>query len=70
MWPLPRGLETMLKNFRRVIVPELNNGQLSRILRAEYLVPAEPLDKIEGMPFRVSEIEAAIREALGQKSRA
>jgi 2-oxoglutarate ferredoxin oxidoreductase subunit alpha len=70
MWPLPRGLETLLKNYRRIIVPELNNGQLVRILRAEYLVPAEPLDKIEGMPFRVAEIEAAIREAVGGKPRA
>jgi 2-oxoglutarate ferredoxin oxidoreductase subunit alpha len=68
MWPLPRGLETLLKNFRRVIVPELNNGQLSRILRAEYLVPAEPLDKIEGMPFRVSEIHKAIVDTLAAKT--
>jgi len=68
MWPLPRRLETLLKNFRRVIVPELNNGQLYRILRAEYLVPAEPLDKIQGQPFRVAEIEAAIREAIGPKT--
>ncbi len=66
MWPLPRGLEKLLKNYRRVIVPELNNGQLCRILRAEYLVPAEPLDKIEGQPFRVAEIYTAIREALGK----
>jgi 2-oxoglutarate ferredoxin oxidoreductase subunit alpha len=65
MWPLPRGLEKLLKSFKRVIVPELNNGQLCKILRAEYLVPAEPLDKIEGQPFRVAEIHAAIREVLG-----
>jgi len=68
MWPLPRGLEKLLKNFRRVIVPELNNGQLARILRAEYLVPAEPLDKIEGMPFRVAEIHKAIVDTLAAKT--
>jgi 2-oxoglutarate ferredoxin oxidoreductase subunit alpha len=68
MWPLPRGLEKLLKSYRKIIVPELNNGQLCRILRAEYLVPAEPLDKIHGQPFRVVEIEAAIREALPTKA--
>ena len=46
------------------MVPELNNGQLYRVLRAEYLVPAQPLDKIEGQPFKVTEVLDAIRERL------
>ncbi|MBC8068419.1 MAG: 2-oxoacid:acceptor oxidoreductase subunit alpha [Deltaproteobacteria bacterium] len=62
MWPMPRNLPTLLGKFKRILVPELNNGQLMRVLRAEYLLPAEPLDKIAGMPFRVSELELAIRE--------
>jgi 2-oxoglutarate ferredoxin oxidoreductase subunit alpha len=69
MWPLPRNLEDLLGNFEHVVVPELNNGQLSRLLRAEYLVPAEPLDKIAGQPFRVSEIESFIKERLGEGNR-
>jgi 2-oxoglutarate/2-oxoacid ferredoxin oxidoreductase subunit alpha len=66
MWPMPRNLAELLRKFKRILVPELNNGQLVRILRAEYLLPAEPLDKIAGMPFRVSELELAIRELFTQ----
>ena len=66
MWPMPRNLKSLLSNFKRILVPELNNGQLVRILRAEYLLPAEPLDKISGMPFRIVEIEQAIRDALAK----
>lgn len=64
MWPLPRNLKTLLGGFEKILVPELNNGQLVRVLRAEYLVPAEPLDKIAGQPFKVSEVLAGIREHL------
>jgi len=60
MWPMPRNLATLLRGYERVVVPELNAGQLCRVLRAEYLVPAESLPKVAGMPFRVSEIEQAI----------
>jgi 2-oxoglutarate/2-oxoacid ferredoxin oxidoreductase subunit alpha len=66
MWPLPRNLADLLRGYERIIVPELNNGQLVRILRAEYLVPAQPLDKIAGRPFRVAEVESAIRENLAE----
>jgi 2-oxoglutarate/2-oxoacid ferredoxin oxidoreductase subunit alpha len=62
MWPMPRNLGALLRGFEKILVPELNNGQLCRVLRAEYLVPAEPLDKIEGQPFKVSEVLDAIRE--------
>jgi len=64
IWPLPRNLKTLLGGFEKILVPELNNGQLVRVLRAEYLVPAEPLDKIAGQPFKVSEVLAGIREHL------
>ena len=49
-------------------MPEINLGQLSRILRAEYLVDAQTMSKMQGVPFRVSEIEAAITALLGGKS--
>lgn len=64
MWPLPRNLKALLSGFDKILVPELNNGQLVRVLRAEYLVPAEPLDKIAGQPFKVAEVLDGIRAHL------
>ena len=46
-------------------MPEINLGQLCRILRAEFLVDAQSLSKMQGVPFRVGEIEAAIAALLG-----
>src|SRR2546430_2370260 len=59
--PFPRNLGELLKRFDRVLVPELNNGQLVQLLRATYLVPAESLSKVQGKPFKVTEIVEAIR---------
>src|SRR5437870_4060002 len=59
--PFPRNLGELLKRFDRVLVPELNNGQLVQLLRATYLVPAEKLSKVQGKPFKVTEIVEAIR---------
>src|SRR5213594_2529744 len=58
--PFPRNLRELLARFDRILVPELNNGQLAHLLRAAYLVPAEGLSKVEGKPFKVSEIAEAI----------
>ena len=60
--PFPRNLGELLKRYDRVLVPEMNNGQLVKLLRAEYLIPAEPLTKVTGKPFRVTEIVQAIRK--------
>ncbi|HND12179.1 MAG TPA: 2-oxoacid:acceptor oxidoreductase subunit alpha [Pseudomonadota bacterium] len=67
--PLNPRLAAYLKGFKRVLVPEMNNGQLVRILRAEYLVDAEGLNKIQGKPFKVAELCQAIAERCpgGQK---
>jgi 2-oxoglutarate/2-oxoacid ferredoxin oxidoreductase subunit alpha len=59
--PFPRNLGDLLQRYDRVLVPEMNNGQLVRLLRAEYLIPAEGLSKVTGKPFKVSEIREAIR---------
>jgi 2-oxoglutarate ferredoxin oxidoreductase subunit alpha len=59
--PFPRNLGDLLKRFERVLVPELNAGQLVQLLRAAYLVPAEGFSKVEGKPFKVAEIVRAIR---------
>ena len=62
--PFPRNLGDLLKRFERVLVPEMNNGQLVKLLRAEYLVPAESLPKVTGKPFRVTDIAQAIRKMV------
>jgi 2-oxoglutarate ferredoxin oxidoreductase subunit alpha len=62
--PMPKNTGEVLKKFKKILVPELNSGQLSWLLRARYLAPAEGLNKIQGRPFLVSEIEAAIEKAL------
>ena len=64
IWPLPRNLGDLLGRYDRILVPEMNHGQLVNLLRAKYLLPAEGLDKITGKPFRIAEIESAIRVRL------
>ena len=62
--PLPPDLGDILSRYRRVIVPELNSGQLTNVIRARYLVDARALTKVQGLPFKSREIEKAIVEAL------
>ena len=66
--PLPANLGEVLSRYAQILVPEVNLGQLSRVLRAEYLVDAQTMSKMQGVPFRVGEIEAAITALLGGKS--
>jgi 2-oxoglutarate ferredoxin oxidoreductase subunit alpha len=67
--PLPADLGEALARFECVLVPELNLGQLARLLRAEYLLPVESLTKVTGQPFRVGEIRERIEAiALGGES--
>lgn len=63
--PLPANLGDLLRRFRRVLVPELNHGQLAMLLRARYLVDAQSYSKVQGQPFKVREIRARI-EALAR----
>ena len=62
--PLPSDLGEVLGRYRRVIVPELNSGQLCNVLRAKYLVDAQALTKVQGLPFKSREIENAIDAAI------
>ena len=64
IWPLPRNLGELLAGYEKILVPEMNNGQLITVLRDRFLVPAEGLNQISGLPFKVSDLEAAIRERL------
>ena len=56
IFPFPRNLEQLLSGFEHVLVPELNNGQLVKIVRSEFLIDAKPLNKIKGLPFAALEI--------------
>ena len=62
--PLPPNLGELLHGFKKVLVPELNLGQLCRIVRADYLVDAQSVTKVQGLPFTSAELENAIQEAL------
>ena len=66
--PFPPNLGEVLRSFERVLVPEQNLGQLCRLLRAEFLVPAEGLGRVEGRPFKVSEIRGRIEAMLRGES--
>jgi 2-oxoglutarate/2-oxoacid ferredoxin oxidoreductase subunit alpha len=61
LWPFPRNLGDLLRGFGRVLVPEMNAGQLVTVLRAHYLVAAEGINQVTGKPFKVTDIEQAIR---------
>jgi len=62
--PLPKNLGEILKNFKRVLIPEINNGQLSKIIREKYLINVEQYNKIQGIPIAKSELKHAILELL------
>jgi 2-oxoglutarate ferredoxin oxidoreductase subunit alpha len=62
--PMPRNTGDVLKRYKKVLVPELNGGQLRLLLRGFFLVDAQGLNKIQGKPFLVSEIEQKIEQML------
>jgi 2-oxoglutarate ferredoxin oxidoreductase subunit alpha len=62
--PLPKNLGEVLGRYDKVLVPEMNMGQLVMLLRAKYLVDAHAYNKIQGKPFKKSEIENKIEELL------
>ena len=66
--PLPRDLDDILGRYKTVLVPELNLGQLSKLLRERTLRAVETMHKVQGRPFRVSEIRARIEELCGRQS--
>jgi 2-oxoglutarate ferredoxin oxidoreductase subunit alpha len=62
--PLPGDLGEIMDRYDHILIPEMNLGQLVKIIRAEYLVDATPYNKIQGQPFLMREIAAAIRALL------
>jgi len=67
MNPFPKNLGMLLMKFKNILIPEINNGQLIKIIRDKYLVPAIGLNKIQGLPFTTSEIKNKILEILNKK---
>lgn len=63
--PLPDELGVIAASFKKWLVPELNNGQLVKVLRDRFLLDMRPLNKVEGMPFKASEISDKISEMIG-----
>ncbi|QJQ33052.1 2-oxoacid:acceptor oxidoreductase subunit alpha [Sphingomonas lacunae] len=62
--PMPANMGDLLRSFGKIIVPEMNTGQLKTVLRDQFLVDAKPLNKVSGQPFTIAEIEAAIAGEL------
>jgi 2-oxoglutarate ferredoxin oxidoreductase subunit alpha len=62
--PMPANTEEVLRSFDRVLVPEMNSGQLAHELRARYLIDVESYSKVQGQPLLPSELEQAIQERL------
>ncbi len=69
IWPLPEGLSDLLHSFNSVLVPELNNGQLVKLLRAEYLIDAESLTRVTGHPFQIASLIHAVEERLQRSAK-
>jgi 2-oxoglutarate ferredoxin oxidoreductase subunit alpha len=66
--PLPPGFGDLLKSYRKVIVPELNLGQLVRVLRDRFLVDAVPINQVKGLPFRVGDLAESIKKLAGTEA--
>ena len=63
--PLPKNTEDVLKKFRKVLIPEINLGQLSKLIKSEFTIPVIQFNIVRGLPFRSSDIEAKIIDLLG-----
>ncbi|MFN9595391.1 MAG: 2-oxoacid:acceptor oxidoreductase subunit alpha [Bacteroidota bacterium] len=65
--PFPKNLGEILYSYDKVLVPEMNNGQLVRIIRDKFMIPAIAFNKIQGMPFTAGEIFEKIEQVLSEK---
>ena len=64
--PFPRNLEALLKSYRKVIIPEINNGQLCKLIRDKYLLEVIPYNKIQGVPISNAELKHFVKGVLEQ----
>lgn len=68
MRPFPKNLGDLLKNFKQVLIPEINNGQLIKIIRDQYFIDAQGYHKIMGIPITKTELVMKLREMLGSNN--
>ncbi|MBQ62351.1 MAG: 2-oxoglutarate ferredoxin oxidoreductase subunit alpha [Gammaproteobacteria bacterium] len=64
LWPLPSNLEQLLSSFDSLLVPEMNTGQFASLIRSSFLIDAQKLNKVSGQPFKISEIQEAIKAQM------
>ena len=62
--PMPKNLEEVLRKFDKVLIPEMNSGQLLQLIRAKFLIPAVGYSKVQGLPFTTSALKDKIVETL------
>ncbi len=62
--PLPKNTEGVLRRFNKIVVPELNMGQLSRLIQAEFLIEVISINQVKGLPFRAAELEERLKELI------
>jgi 2-oxoglutarate ferredoxin oxidoreductase subunit alpha len=62
--PMPRNLESVLKSYERVVIPEMNLGQLAHVIRGRYLIDAIPYNQVRGLPFTARELETMLEEVV------
>jgi len=66
--PFPKNLGQILKNYEQVLIPEINNGQLIKIIRDQYFIDAKPYNKIMGIPITKTELVMKMHEMLGSNN--
>jgi 2-oxoglutarate ferredoxin oxidoreductase subunit alpha len=62
--PMPRNLGDVLKGYDRVVIPEMNLGQLAHLIRGRYLVDVIPYNQVRGLPFTAAELETMLEEVI------
>jgi 2-oxoglutarate ferredoxin oxidoreductase subunit alpha len=63
--PMPKNTGLVLKNFKTILIPEINLGQLAHLIRSEFLIPVEQLNVVRGLPLKVNDILEKINSLLG-----
>jgi 2-oxoglutarate ferredoxin oxidoreductase subunit alpha len=63
--PMPKNTGQVLKSFKKILIPEINLGQLAHLIRSEFLLPVEQLNVVRGLPLKVNDILEKIKAILG-----
>ena len=66
--PMPKNTGQVLNSFKKILVPEINLGQLAQVIRSEFLIPVEQLNRVRGLPLKVNDILEKINSLLGGRN--